>query len=260
MKRDPRMVQPQEHESVGETQWEPAGVVASPLHGFQGDREKLPAKPLLPLSLSVAISRETGSRGGSIGKRVGRKLGWQVYNQEVMEYISQDGAIEYDAGADLTPAAAQWAEQRWQAVVRHCNLNAQPSVAALARIILTLGAQGEVVLIGRGAGTLLPQESTLNVRIVAAKDDRIAYVSQWLRMTPEEASEQVELRDRRRNAFVSTYFRGQTNDVHQFDLVLNSSLLGEDLCADLIVQAAKAKLTSRQHADASQSWRPENID
>jgi hypothetical protein len=254
------MVQPQEQDSVGETTWNAPDALASPLHGFQGDREKPPVKPLLPLSLSVAISRETGSRGGSIGKRVGRKLGWQVYNQEVMEYISQDGAIEYDVGADLTPAAAQWAEQRWQAVVRHCNLNAQPSVAALARIILTLGAQGEVVLIGRGAGSLLPQESTLNVRIVAPKDDRVAYISQWLRMTPEEAAEQVELRDRRRNAFVTTYFRGQTADMHQYDLVLNSSLLGEELCADLIVQAARAKLTSRQHADPTQSWRPESVD
>jgi cytidylate kinase len=145
-------------------------------------------------------------------------------------------------------------------VVRHCNLTAQPSVASLARIILTLGAQGEVVLIGRGAGSLLPQESTLNVRIVAAREDRIAYVSQWLRLTPEEAAEQVELRDRRRHAFVSTYFRSQTTDVHQYDLVLNSSLLGEDLCADLIVQAARAKLTSRQQAEGPQSWRPEGLD
>jgi hypothetical protein len=172
-----------------------------------------------------------------------------------MEYIAQDGAIEHDAGADLTPAAAQWAEQRWQAVVRHCNLNAQPSVAALARIILSLGAQGEVVLIGRGAGSLLPQESTLSVRIIAPKDDRVAYISQWLRLTPEEAAEQVELRDRRRNAFVSTYFRGQTSDPHQFDMILNSSLLGEEACADLIVQAARAKLTSRQEPDANGTGR-----
>jgi Cytidylate kinase-like family len=254
------MVQPQEQESLGDSPWEAAGAVESPRHGFQGDREKRAAKPLLPLSLSVAISRETGARGGSIGKRVGRKLGWQVYNQEVMEYIAQDGAVEHDAGADLTPAAAQWAEQRWQAVVRHCNLNAQPSVAGLAKIILTLGAQGEVILVGRGAGSLLPKESTLNVRIIAPKDDRVAYISQWLRLTPEEAAEQVELRDRRRNAFVATYFHGQTNDPHQFDLILNSSLLGEDLCADLIVQAARAKLTSRQQPDGDQPWRPEGVD
>jgi hypothetical protein len=254
------MVQPQEQESVDKAPWDVPGAGASPLHGFQGDREQQPAKPLIPLSLSVAISRETGSRGGSIGKRVGRKLGWQVYNQEVMEYISQDGAIEYDVGAELTPAAAQWAEQRWHSVVRHCNLGGQPSVAALARIILTLGAQGEVVLIGRGAGTLLPRESTLSVRIIAPKDDRIAYISQWLRLTPEEAAEQLELRDRRRNAFVSTYFRGQTNDLHHYDLVLNSSLLGEELCAELIVQAARAKLTSRQHSDPSQPWLPDGVD
>ena len=77
---------------------------------------RVPARPLLPLSLTVAISRETVARGGSIGKRVGRKLGWQVYNQDMMEYMAQHGLAENDVAAELTPAAAQWAEQRRHAV------------------------------------------------------------------------------------------------------------------------------------------------
>jgi Cytidylate kinase-like family len=241
------MVNPQEQEEVSDM---PEGALAeSPRHGFQGDRAPAPAKPLLPLSLTIAISRETGARGGSIGKRVGRKLGWQVYNQEVMEFMAQDGAMEQDAVADLTPPAAEWATQRWQATVRDFNLTSQPLIAALTRVILTLGANGEVILVGRGAGCLLPRESTLHVRIIAPKEDRIAYMSQWLRLTPEEAAEQVEVKDRRRNAFVTNYFRGAPAEPHEFDLILNSSYLGEELCADLIAQAARAKLTARQPED-----------
>ena len=40
------------------------------------------------------------------------------------------------------------------------------------RVILALGAQGEVLLVGRGAGCLLPREATLHVRIVAPLEDR----------------------------------------------------------------------------------------
>jgi hypothetical protein len=251
------MIRPQEQEQSGDPALETGDAVAAPRHGFQGNRQKAPARPLLPLSLTIAISRETGARGGSIGKRVGRKLGWQVYNQEMMEYMAQHGLAEHDVAAELTPAAAQWAEQRWQAVVRNYNLSVHPSLASLARVILTLAAQGEILLVGRGAGCILPAEATLNVRIIAPLEDRIAYMSQWLRLAPEEASEQVELRDRRRNAFVSTYFRSQPAEPHQFDLTLNSSLLGEEACAELIASAARAKLTSRQQTDDSGARRPE---
>jgi hypothetical protein len=43
-------------------------------------------------------------------------------------------------------------------------------------------------------------------------------------------------------------------------MILNSSLLGEELCADLIVQAARAKLTSRQDGDAKGAGRLNGID
>ena len=63
----------------------------------------------------------------------------------------------------------------------------------VARLVLSLAAEGGVVLIGRGAGFLLPPESTLHVRVVAPLSDRIAYMSQWLRLTREQAAEQVRV-------------------------------------------------------------------
>ena len=47
--------------------------------------------------------------------------------------------------------------------------------------------------------------------------------------------------DRRRADFVKATFDCDTADAHQYDLLLNSSLLGEETCADLIVQAARAR-------------------
>jgi cytidylate kinase len=124
------------------------------------------------------------------------------------------------------------------------NLGHHPTLRDLARVILDLGAQGEVVLIGRGAGCILPPESTLHVRIIAPLPERIAYMGQWLRLAEQEAAEQVRQRDSRRAEFISTHFHHQPGDIYQYDLVLNSSLLGEELCAELITQAARAKLAA----------------
>ncbi|MBV9126092.1 MAG: cytidylate kinase-like family protein [Planctomycetes bacterium] len=213
----------------------------SPHHGFQGDRGAAPVQAAIPAALTIAVSREAGSRGSTIGARVGQKLGWQVYNQELLEYIAQEGTFRQELVENLTPGAGRWVEDRLQELLREQNLSQHPSIINLARLVLTLGAQGEVILIGRGAGCILPRASTLYVRIVAPLPDRVAYMSQWLRLTEEEAAEQVRLRDQRRANFLATHFHRPPGDVYQYDLLLNSSLLGEDLCAALIVQAARAK-------------------
>lgn len=225
----------------------------SPHHGYQGDRELLAKRPQMPASLTIAISRESGARGDTIGRRVGKKLGWQVYNQEVLEYISQEGSFRDDVTENLSPEAAQWAAERLQLLLREQNLSQHPAILNLAKIVLALGARGEAVLVGRGAGCILPAASTLNVRIVAPLADRIAYMSQWLRLTVEAAAEQVRLRDARRADFLETHFHRRPGDIHHYDMLLNSSFLGEDVCAELIIQAARAKLALLDRGQSSPS-------
>lgn len=211
-----------------------------PFHGFRGDDDPSRASDL-PAAVTVAISRETGARGANIAKRVGDRLGWQVYTQELLEYIAQEGTFRQELANNLNPVAQTWVEDRFQELLKEQNLSRNPSVLEMARIILSLGSQGDVVLLGRGAGYLLPGRTTLHVRLVAPREDRIAYTSQCLRLTEEEAAEQVKKRDARRSEFLATHFHKNSSDPHAYDMVLNTSLLGEDLSAELIARAAEAK-------------------
>ena len=214
-------------------------VGQTPRHGFRGDLEDGP--PSFPWGLTIAISREAGSRGATIAKRAGENLGWQVYSQELLEYIAQEGTFRQDVLDNLPVSAGAWVAEQMNRLLKEQNLSCNPSIQNLARMVLSLGAQGEVVLLGRGAGCILPPHSTLHVRLVAPEAERIAYMSQWLRLTEDEAAEQVHKRDGRRAEFIATHFHRKPHDVHQYDMMLNTSLLGEERCADLIVQAARAK-------------------
>jgi cytidylate kinase len=212
----------------------------SPRHGYRG--ESTGAKhPFVPAGLTVAISREAGSRGTTIAKRVGEKLGWQVYTQDLLEYVAQEATVRQDIVDNLSPAALHWVEEQLHHLQNDERISHDPSLVETARIILALGATGEVLLIGRGAGYILPRHSTLQVRLVAPLEDRVAYMGQWLRLTHEEAAEQVRVRDQRRAEFLHTHFHRQATDVYQYDLLLNTTLLGEELSAELLVQAARAK-------------------
>ena len=213
----------------------------APRHGFQGDRGKVPDVRHAPLGLSIALSREAGSRGASIARRVGRQLGWQVYDQELLEYMSQDAGAREGLVESLPAACMGWIERQSETLEQTCGLDKHSPAYPLAQTILALAAQGEAVLIGRGAGCVLPRASTLNVRIIAALPDRIAYMSQWLRLTKAEATDRVVSRDERRADFLRTHFGRTPSEVHQYEMLLNSGELGEETCAELIARAARLR-------------------
>jgi cytidylate kinase len=214
----------------------------SPLHGYRGEFQAPGAGG--PAGFTIAISREAGSRGTSIATRAGEKLGWEVYTQDMMDFVLQDVAVRKSLLEKLPATTAAWIEQELDRLPQSKTLSVNPTLRDLARLVLLLGARGNVVLLGRGAGFLLPRRSTLHVRLVAPLEDRIAYFSQWMRLTNEEAADQVLKRDQRRAEFVSSHFHRKTSDVQAYDMVLNTSLLGEEHCADLIVAAAKAKMSA----------------
>ena len=218
-----------------------AGV--SPLHGYRGPQDEGPP-PRIPAGLTIAISREAGSRGATIAKRAGEKLGWDLYTQDMLDYIVQTTAVRNELQEKLPVGAAEWAEQHMQRLAKEPLLGRNPAIQDLTRLVLMLGAQGNIILLGRGAGFLLPQHTTLHVRLVAPLADRIAYMSQWLRLTEQEAAEQVHKRDHRRTDFLAMHFHRKPNDVHDYDMVLNTSMLGEERCADLVAAAAKAKMSA----------------
>jgi cytidylate kinase len=216
-----------------------------PRHGYQGDRGSQAPRQLLPRGLTIALSREAGARGGTIARRAARELGWAVYDQELLEYMAQEPLAREEVFEGLSPEANEWVETHLHRLRQTHDLSTQPLMIHLARMVLALAVNGEAVLIGRGAGCILPRESTLHVRVVAPLEDRIAYMSQWLRLTREEAAERVRQRDERRANYVRTHLKRNVGDIHQYDLILNSTLLGEDGCADLLVHAAQVRSLHR---------------
>src|SRR5260221_2904309 len=197
-----------------------------PLQVFQGDRQSDGA-PELPLAAPVAIGREVGARGGEIARRLGAKLGWPVYDRETLGYASRQPEAVESLLAELPPAVAPWIAGRLRALHHDHILLDDSEYEREARLILALGAKGEAVFVGRGAGYLLPRDTTLHVRVVAPLAQRIAYMAQWLRLSPEEAQEQVHVRSKLRSHFLTNCVRPPADGLSA-DMVLNSSALGEE--------------------------------
>jgi len=196
----------------------------------------------------VAVSRETGARGSSIANLVAERLGWQMVNQEMMGYLTQNEAAREELLTDLSAAGREWANRQVDRLMAERRV-VGPEAVELIRLVFLVAARGEVVLVGRGAGILLPADTTVNVRIVAPLEQRIAYLSQWLRLTAAEATDEVEARDRVRSAMHQALANRDPADLAQYDLVLNSGRLGDAVAAELIVQAVNAKQPTTEAVD-----------
>lgn len=208
-----------------------------PLHGYRGAVTPPPITDR-PSGLTVAVSREAGARGASIARRVGQLLGWQVYDQDSLALLARDDTARQELLAEIPTVAAAWATRQAATV---SGAVGSPDAGELVKLVFALAARGEVVIVGRGAGFLLPGESTLNVRVIAPHAERVAYMAQWLRMTTDEAAAELAARDRVRAALHAALTGKAASDPTQYDLILNSGRLGEAACADLIVSAIKAK-------------------
>lgn len=213
-------------------------LTTTPLHGHRGDRRD---RPVAPAGVPLAISREAGARGETIARRVGKRLGWQVYTQELLEFLCANDVARQSVLADVPAAAAAWVTAQLDRVKRDRGIDPEAEGGDMPRLILSIAARGQAILVGRGAGYYLPRESSVHVRIVAPLADRVAHMADWLRLTREQAAEQVRLRDERRAEFLLRHFGRRSTDPYDFDLVLNSGYLGEETCADVILAALNGK-------------------
>lgn len=207
----------------------------------------------------ITISREAGARGTTIARHVAKRTGWTVYHQELLEYIAHEAHQRAGVLETLEHPANAWTNE-WLATLLGKQWEYQESyIVCLARVVLAVALRGDSILVGRGAPFIVPRDRSLHVRIIAAEPARVAYLSHIKRMTPHEAARLAAETDAQRVQFVHEYFRRDSRDPHGYDLVLDSSQLGEDRCAELVVsalQGREALLRQRQDTPTRASHVP----
>ena len=107
----------------------------------------------------------------------------------------------------------------------------------LLDLLLALGARGECVIVGRGAPFVLPVDTTLRVRLLASRPDRIALLVREHGLDPTEAARYVETTDGERMRFLKGHFHKDPTDPQLYDLVLNASRFSVEECAAIIIEA-----------------------
>jgi cytidylate kinase len=213
------------------------------LAGGYGRPHGLPARGR---AFTIALSREVGAGGTSVASEVGARLNWPVYDHELIERIAREMNLRTALLESVDERRLSWVEECLESLSSLGRpLSENAFVRHLVQTILSLGAHGECIIVGRGAAQVLPAESTLRIRLVAHLEDRVAAIMNERRLGRDEARRWLEVTERERQQFVQDHFHRDPADPREYDLVLNTSRLGYGGSAELIIEALH-RLSARQ--------------
>ncbi len=186
---------------------------------------------------TLCISREAGAGGGTIARLVGTRMGWKVYDHELLEAIAHGMKVSTEqarAFDELAPSLVQ----DWLLPLREEHYAPQEAyLDHLAKLVESIGKAGESILVGRGAAHLLKRSETLSVRIIAPLKERARKLAESMGVSVRTARRAAIDLDRRSARFVRTLHRVDVTDPHLYDLVLDSHSLGLTICTEVIVRA-----------------------
>jgi cytidylate kinase len=207
---------------------------------------------------NLCISREAGAGGGALARLVGQRLGWKVYDEELVEAIAHRMQVPIDdvrALDELAPSVVQ----DWLLPLREEYYAPQEAyLDHLAKLIEAIGRAGESILVGRGAGFMLPRETTLTIRVIAPLRERSLRLAERMGVSVRTARRAARDLDRRRAQFDRTMHRANSNDPHNFDLVLDTHSFSLEIAAEVVVQTIEIGRTIAPAKDNGQQGRPES--
>lgn len=185
----------------------------------------------------ITISREFGSGGRTIGKKVAEQLGIPCYDSELIHQIAQESGFAESYIKD----AGEYAPSGFMASLLS-NRSFGPTNEDYLwqiqhKIILDLAEKGPCVIVGRCADYILRDKADcLKVFIHASMEYRADRIVREYGERAETPEQRLKDKDKRRAAYHRFYTDMKWGHAQNYHITLDSGVLGIDKCVDIIKQ------------------------
>lgn len=199
----------------------------------------------------ITISRQYGSNGREIGKRVAELLHIPFYDKELIELASKESGIQQEhfeeADEKVTGSLLYSLSMGMNPFSNRTQGFTDISLSdrmflVQSDIIRKVAQEGSCVIVGRCADYILRnKQPCLNVFIHANIEQKIATVSKRREVDEETARNMIIKINKKRRNYYSFYADDNWGKIEAYHLSLDSGVLGADLCADIIVKAVRER-------------------
>lgn len=191
----------------------------------------------------ITIGRQLGAGGRQLAEELGRRLGVPVYNREIIDEAAKHSglAAELFEKADehesnLTPLGSGiWG---FGSMTSPGYINNDTLFGIQSQTIESLADRSSCIIVGRCADYVLRErERVLSVFVTAPLEERVARLCSSCDKDEKECRNWIATTERRRSSYYNYYSFKTWGAAESYDLCLNSSKLGIEGCADVVLEA-----------------------
>lgn len=185
----------------------------------------------------ITISREFGSGGRTIGKEVAAKLGIPCYDSDLIEKIAaQTGfAKEYIEKYGEYTVSDKLYENALMGRGQSAQSDMDKLWLAQKKVIIELAKKESCVIVGRCADYILKDVADcLTVFIHASDEKRAERIVSVYGQREESPVQRLHDKDKKRAAYYQLYTGTNWGIAENYDLCLDSGVIGIDKCIDII--------------------------
>lgn len=188
----------------------------------------------------VTVSRAVGSTGGQVARRLAERLGWPLFDKELLQHMAGDDHVRARLYEDMDERDTSWLESalRW---LLHGEFRQEDYFYRLSETVLALARQGPAVYLGRGVDLILPQDRGLRVRFLAPEKNRVAEFARRNQCDEKTARDRIEGIERERADYCRRYLGRARDDPTRFDVLINLGRVSQDEAVALILEALRLR-------------------
>ena len=196
------------------------------------------------------ISRQFGAGGFSLGQAVARRLEYKFVSRAIINRMAREAHISPQWIEGVEKEAGGWVNRLTRFLVssdfieRHVgesrtDFDEGKYSDFLKRLLPSMAAEGDIVIIGRGGQYILPNApGTIKIYLVADLEDRVAFIQGMWNVSGEEAGRAIQSRQKRSDSFLKGFGPRHPEDPTLYHLVINTSRIrlnqAEELIVDLV--------------------------
>ena len=201
----------------------------------------------------VTIAALYGAGGSRIGPRVAERLGVRFLDRAIPSAVAKRAGLPGAAMADVENPRS--GGQRLFALlgraspptgasdqVERLDLEERRLRAEIEEFLAHVSRAGGVVLGRGGAVVLADVPGALHVYLGGDRKARVERVTELQGVDRETAAQRMKANDRARRDYVKSTYGIDGDNARLYHLVIDAIALGEDVCVELIVAAAQARV------------------
>ncbi len=202
----------------------------------------------------ITISREVGSGGRTIGRKLAEKLGVRFSDKELIDALQAKLNLTASGIEELKGKKKRWLDDFIQMVAPvpksgllvdgdsdyiseyNKSLGVNDVFEAEKEILNGIADQGSCVIAGRsGFFVLKGRPNKVDILITASLENRVARIMEKQNLTREKAEQVIESVDKARDNYVLRYTGQSRYDARNYNIVINMDYLTEDKAVELIL-------------------------